>query len=500
MDSDSYKQSHRAMMPNGETSVLANLTPRGARDNTTHVVTYGLQAFLKSWLGTAWVPFFEADEDKAVALFDEFVTSVVGPNTLGTDHIRQLHRLGYIPLRFRALPEGSVVPIRIPLFTVENTHEDFAWLPTYIETALISSIWHPTTVATRSHQLRDLLDSWAMKTTGSTEGVEFQAHDFSARGQHSPEAAAASGSAHLLSFRGSDTNASIRFVDENYPGDNGWIMGSVPASEHSSMVTGGKDNERETYSRLMNTFPSGILSVVSDTWDLWNVLTEILPSLKDQIMARDGKLVIRPDSGDPVDILTGTLKWPEDMLRWPDSDRDEDTRTPAEVGVVELLWNLFGGTVTEQGYKVLDSHIGVIYGDGMSFERVTAILERLEAKGFASTNVVFGMGAWFMSGQITRDTYEFGYKVTDSVVNGEHRNTQKDPVTDSGMKKSASGRIAVLKHRLTGEYELADSTTEAPGSVFEGGPFDALETVWEDGKFVKTQTFAEVRARLGHIV
>lgn len=489
MDSDSYKQSHRAMQLPGETSVLANLTPRGSRDGGTHVVTYGLQAFLHSWLGTAWEDFFNADEETVVSLFDEFVTSVVGPNTLGTDHIRGLHRLGYLPLRFRALPEGARVPIRVPLFTVENTHPDFAWLPTYIETALLSYVWHPTTVATRSHELRELLDEWALKTTGSTVGVEFQAHDFSARGQHNPEAAAASGSAHLLSFRGSDTNASIRFIDENYSGDNGWIMGSVPASEHSSMVTAGKDNEEETYARLMTTFPSGILSVVSDTWDLWNVLTVILPNLKEQIMARDGKLVIRPDSGNPVDIITGYV-WADGLV--PDG-------LPVEKGVIELLWDEFGGTVNEQGYKVLDSHVGAIYGDGMTVKRITEILERLEAKGFASTNIVFGVGAWFMSGQVTRDTYEFGYKVTDSVVDGMHHDAQKDPITDSGMKKSARGRLTVtLTDSEYGEdYVLRDG---AVGAELENTEVNHLEVVWEDGKFVKEYTFAEVRANLGHIV
>lgn len=481
MVSDSYKQGHRSMMVPGTSSVLVNLTPRGARDgDTDRVVNFGLQAFIKSYLEEAYAAFFEADEDEVCSLFEEFVASVLGPNAVGSDHIRALHRLGYLPLRFRALPEGALVPLRVPLFTVENTHPDFAWLPTYIETALISSIWHPTTVATRSHLLRKTLDEWAIKTTGTTDGVEFQAHDFSARGQHSPEAAAASGAAHLLSFRGSDTNASIHFVDSYYPGENGWIMGSVPATEHSTMVLGGQDGEAGTYERLIDTFPSGILSVVSDTWDLWNVLTNILPGLRDKIMARDGKLVIRPDSGDPVDILTGT-----------EIQKD----LPADKGVIELLWDVFGGTVNEQGYKVLDPHIGAIYGDGMSPERIDSILFRLESKGFASTNVVFGVGAWFMSGQVTRDTYEFGYKVTSTVINGQTVNTQKAPTTDSGMKKSARGRIAVVQSE-DGDYYLSDG---ALGAKVEGSKQDKLETVWEDGEFVKEYTFAEIRERLGHV-
>lgn len=481
MDSDSYKQSHKFLAVPGEEYVLANFTPRGSRDGDTHVVNYGLQGFLKSWLEEKWEPFFSASEDEVVSLYLEFVESVVGANDLDAEHIRSLHRLGYLPLRFRSLPEGARVPIRVPLFTVENTLPEFAWLPTYIETALISTIWHPTTVASRSDKLRTFLNERAIKTTGSTDGVEFQAHDFSARGQDSVEAAAFSGSAHLLSFRGSDTNASIPFVFDNYPGDNGWIMGSVPASEHSTMVAGGQDGEKDTYERLMNVFPTGILSVVSDTWSLWNVLENILPKLKDQIMSRDGKLVIRPDSGDPVDILTGDAQGGSEAER---------------KGVVELLWEGFGGSVNDQGYKVLDPHVGVIYGDGMSFERVEQILDRLEAKGFASTNVVFGMGAWFMSGQVTRDTYEFGYKITWAQINGEGVDLFKDPITDTGMKKSARGRLAVVTDP-DGDYKLLDGED---GARFEGTPADQLEVVWEDGNLVKEHSFAVVRKNLGHIV
>lgn len=301
------------------------------------------------------------------------------------------------------------------------------------------------------------------------------------------EAAAGSGMGHALSFTGSDNLNVLPSIEDFYGPLEGLGIGSVPATEHSVATAFGPQDELGYFRSVLDANPTGIVSAVSDSYDLWKVLTEVLPELKDEILSRDGKLVIRPDSGDPVDILTGTLKW-------PDSDRDEDTRTPAEVGVVELLWNLFGGTETEQGYRVLDSHIGVIYGDSITYDRARRIMERLEAKGFASTNVVFGVGSFTYQYQ-TRDTFMSAMKATWVEVDGEGIDIYKDPATDNGMKKSARGRIAVdLKNE---EYFLRDGSA---GAKLGGTEHDQLQVVWEDGKFVKTQTFAEVRARLGHIV
>lgn len=497
-DTDAYKLGHIHMYPEGTEYVLSNFTDRGSRiEGVTHTVHFGLQAFLHSWIQDAWKPFFEASEDEVADLYDEFTTSILGPNNVGSDHIRALHRLGYLPLRFRSLPEGSKVPLRVPKFTVENTHPEFFWLTNYIETAMSAEIWQPATSATIADRFRNLLDEWAVKTTGSTEGVQWQGHDFSFRGMAGVDAAAASGAGHALSFTGSDNLNVVNYVDDFYGPAEGLVVGSVPASEHSVATAFGPSDEKGYFLRLLEQNPTGILSAVSDSYDLWNVLTNVLPEIKEQILARDGKLVIRPDSGDPVDILTGSLKWPEDKLRWPDSVRDEDTRTPAEVGVVELLWQTFGGTVNEQGYMVLDPHIGVIYGDSITYDRAQRIMERLEAKGFASTNVVFGVGSYTYQYQ-TRDTFMSAMKATWVQVNGEGIDIYKDPTTDNGTKKSARGRISVLKNERD-EYELTDSTTIPRGSDVEDHVDNALETVWEDGKFVKTQTFAEVRALLGHV-
>lgn len=503
-DTDAYKLGHIHMYPEGTEYVLSNFTDRGSRiEGVTHTVHFGLQAFLHSWITEAWKPFFEATEDEVANLYDEFTTSILGPNNVGSDHIRALHRLGYLPLRFRSLPEGAKVPLRVPKFTVENTHPDFFWLTNYIETALSAAVWQPATSATIADRFRALLDEWAIKTTGSTEGVQWQGHDFSFRGMAGIDAAAASGAGHALSFTGSDNLNVVNFVDDYYGPAEGLVVGSVPASEHSVATAFGPQDEKGYFLRLMEQNPTGILSAVSDSYDLWNVLTRVLPEIKEQILARDGKLVIRPDSGDPVDILAGTSS------NTPFNGQFSSvSNTPEMKGVVELLWETFGGTVNEQGYRVLDPHIGVIYGDSITYDRAQQIMERLEEKGFASTNVVFGVGSFTYQYQ-TRDTFMSAMKATWVQVNGEGIDIYKDPATDSGTKKSARGRLAVVglwgEDAETADYMLLDSTTQLPDSArmdvseIEGTEYDHLETVWEDGTFVKEHTFADVRKTLGHI-
>lgn len=484
MDTDAYKLDHRRQYPEGTTGVLSNFTNRGSRiERVTHVVHFGLQAFLQSWAIDAWEPFWAADEDEVAALYEEFTTSVLGPNDIGSDHIRALHRLGYLPLKFSSLPEGTRVPLRVPSFTVENTLPEFYWLVNYIETVMSASIWQASTSATTAHEFHKLLRAWAIFTTGSDEGAQWQGHDFSFRGMAGREAAAASAAGHLLSFTGSDNLNAINFVNENYPGDNGLILGSVPATEHSVMCAGGSDEgeEQATFERLLRLYPSGIVSVVSDTWDLWNVLTNIVPSLKDDILARDGKLVIRPDSGNPVDILCGT-----DRLG-PYSS----VHTPAERGVIELLWETFGGTTNELGYKVLDPHIGAIYGDSITYDRAEEIFHRLAAKGFASTNVVFGVGSYTYQ-YVTRDTFASAVKATWVEIDGVGHDIAKDPITDNGTKKSAKGRLAVVPDHL-GELMLVDGEE---GAYLEAQGITRLDPVWSDGKFIRKQSFADVRAVL----
>ncbi len=473
---DAYKVDHRRQYPEGTEYVFSNFTNRGSRiDGISHVVNFGLQAFLK-WYAEEWAPFFAADEDTVAADYERKVTNVIGPNEIGSDHIRALHRKGFLPLEFAQVPEGTLVPLRVPSITIVNTDPEFFWLVNYIETILSASIWQASTSATTAHYLRQDLDSWAAKT-GDPEFVAWQGHDFSFRGMSSLQSAQYSGAGHLLSFQGTDTLAALDWIEEYYPGDNGFVGGSVAATEHSVMCAGGSDegNEQATFERLLNLYPSGILSVVSDTWDLWNVLTVILPNLKEQILGRDGKLVIRPDSGDPVDILTGFL--------------EGNDRTPAGKGVIELLWEVFGGTVNEKGYKVLDSHIGAIYGDSITRERANKIAQRLESKGFASTNVVFGVGSYTYQ-YVTRDTFGSALKATDVFIGGFEKAIFKNPVTDNGLKKSARGRLVVLPDH-DGELSLLDGLTKEEQDLY--AQVNVLQPVWRDGEFLRTQSFANVR-------
>lgn len=482
-ETDAYKLDHRRQYPEGTTRVYSNFTNRGSRiDGVDHVVHFGLQAFLQRYCTDAFESFFAADEDAVVAEYEARVNSILGPNAVGTDHIRALHRLGYLPLRFCAVPEGTLVPLRVPSFTVENTLPEFFWLTNYIETVLSASVWGPSTSATLAHEYRKLLDDAALTTTGSTDGVDFQLHDFSYRGMSGTESAAASGAGHLLSFTGSDSLASLEWIERYYRGDNGLVLASVPATEHSVMCAGGQDDELETYRRLLSLYPTGIVSIVSDTWDLWNVVTRILPKLYSEIMERDGKLVIRPDSGDPADIICGT-------------ERNFGAgRTAAEKGLIELLYDRYPGERVKgersgagQWFRTLDPHVGAIYGDSITRERAADIVKRLEAKGFASTNIVFGVGSYTYQYQ-TRDTFMSAIKATWVEIDGEGRNIQKNPVTDSGMKKSATGRLAVVRN--AGELMLLQEASPELESVSE------LQPVWEDGAFIRYQSFADVRSTL----
>lgn len=780
------------------TGVYSNYTNRKAMDpGIDAVVHFGLQAFISKNLMDDFEPFFAANEDLVCSLYEERLAAILGPNTIGSDHIRALHRLGYLPLRFAAMPEGTLIPIKVPSFTVENTLPQFYWLTNYIETALSAGVWHPSTTATTAHGFRVQLDAAAALTGAPAGAVDFQCHDFSYRGQTCDQAAAASGAAHLLSFSGTDSLGSLDWIERYYGGDyvavsvpacyddqtevlteNGFKLfidvaggekvaqyhldgsinfvlpldrfadrykgkmnrftggryvdamvtpnhrmvtvgqdgspvlteardglgrrsripvagravgsditelsaldrleiafqadgsrasrehrytgtrsGTVPIrftlkkerfraildeldyeysetdqnrtgyshfwikcteefhkhfdwipfdrissnwaqqfieevsywdgsrhvgsmqfysadksdadmvaavgvlagyrthcskhkdarstrklqhmvsctyaadtvgteaivtrdevdydgtvycvsvptkmivvrrgqdpmvcgnTEHSVMMAGiATVGEREIFSRLLNLYLDGIVSVVSDTFDLWNVMTNILPSLKEAIMARDGKLVIRPDSGDPADILCGTRSNP-DAVRTRQVRHIKDAGDAAYFGALELLWHHFGGTTNEEGYKELDSHVGLIYGDSITQKRASDICNRMRRAGFASTNIVFGVGS-FSYQYVTRDTFGSAVKATWVLVDGVGVDIAKDPATDPGhTKKSATGRLAVVRDEF-GALTLIQKATPAMEAA------SLLQPVWEDGKFIVHQSFADVRATL----
>lgn len=485
---DFYKVGHKAMYPVGTEVIYSNFTPRSNRlaptvaDKTIdNVVFFGLQGFVKNFLiETFNEKFFKQDKEKVVAKYKKRCDISLGAGVVDVQHIADLHDLGYLPIEIKALPEGSLVPVKVPVLTIKNTKPEFFWLTNYLETVLSDELWKPTTTATIAFEYRKMLTDYAIKTGSPVDFVLWQAHDFSLRGQSNLHDAA-SCAGHLVSFLGSDTIPSYDFLEAYYDAENTFIGGSVPATEHSVMCAGGKINERETFKRLITeVVPTGLVSIVSDTWDFWAVMTEIAPSLKQEILDRKpndlglAKVVFRPDSGDPADILCGT-------------SRELGADTPEQKGAVELLWDTFGGTVTDKGFKVLNERIGLIYGDSITLERANDIMQRLMQKGFASCNVVFGVGS-FTYQYVTRDTFGFAMKATYSVCNGEGIELFKDPITDNGVKKSAKGLLRVEQEN--GSFVLHDQQTP------EQEKFGCLQTVFVDGQLVNETTLVEIRERV----
>jgi nicotinamide phosphoribosyltransferase len=486
---DGYKVDHRSQYPEKTELVNSNWTPRSTK-YAPHVdgvddkiVVFGYQAFILDYIIDEWNrTFFGQPKEKVLAAYKRRITGYLGPDAITFEHVEALHDLGYMPISIRALPEGSKTLARVPHLVVENTLPEFFWVTNFLESVMSCELWRPSTSATTARKYRKILDKYSDLTGGDPMFVDWQGHDFSFRGMGGRHDAAASGAGHLLSFTGTDTIPAIDYVERFYGADcnEELIGGSVPATEHSVMCMGTKDDEIGTFRRLITeTYPKGIVSIVSDTWDFWKVVTEYLPALKTEILARSGgfpvdRVVIRPDSGDPVKIICG--------------DPDAEVGTPEYKGAIECLWDTFGGTLSKKGYKVLDPHIGLIYGDSITLDRCQAICQQLMDKGFASTNVVLGIGS-FTYAYVTRDTYGFAMKATVGAVDGEVREIFKDPKTDTGMKKSAKGFLAVYKDSH-GEYYLKDQVTRQEFENCE------LMEVFRDGQLTKFQRLSEIRERV----
>jgi nicotinamide phosphoribosyltransferase len=477
---DFYKISHRKQYPQGTEKVYSTWTPRESRiGGVDRIVAFGFQSFIKEYLITYFEEnFFSRSKEEVIAEYTRIVKYTLGDTNPDSSHIAALHDIGYLPLRIKALPEGTLVPIRVPMLTIENTIAEFFWVTNYIETLMSLSLWKPSTSATLALEYKKILDGYANRTSDSLDAVKFQAHDFSMRGMDRVEAAAISGAGHLLSFVGTDTIPAICFLEKYYHADiEKELVGcSVPASEHSTMCVNGQD-ELTSYTRFITEiYPSGIVSIVSDTWDLWSVLNDVIRPLKDLITKRDGKVVIRPDSGDPADIICGD----------PSVDNINESK-----GVIQILWDIFGGTINSKGFKELDPHIGAIYGDAITLERCKDICERLMKNGFSSTNIIFGVGS-YTYGMNSRDTFGFALKSTYAVVNGEERQIFKDPITDKAkVKKSQTGMVKVVK--VNGAIEYIDKLNAAQRNSADN---DLLQDVFLDGKILVDDTLSNIRARL----
>lgn len=806
LKTDAYKLDHRRAYPPGTQIVFSNLTARGSRiEGIDHTVFFGLQAWLTKFQN-GWDEFFALDQDGLTEVLDGYervVNQLLGTESFDTNHFRDLHELGHMPLRIRAFREGSLVPVKVPYLTIENTDERFAWLTNYFETELSAELWQPITAATLSWHTRRLLNERAVESGADLEDIPFQGHDFSYRGMEGTDAAAASSAAHLLSFVGTDTLPSIRFVEKFYTSMNPEtglstdvnapserIASSVMATEHSVMMADGEEGEFGTYERLIDQYPTGTLAIVSDTWNIWRVIHKYASVLKDKIVARDGRLMVRPDCYDdetsiltprgwvlfseledndkvaqvhsdgtytfvnpikrtrmdynglmvaftdrhgkcdllvtpnhrmlwnrrrgdrvveagmsnvgsaeskmyrsaaarnygrklshldrfkiafqadgsypskhveasvsgersyrfnfaksrkldrlkdicesggfrysvhdeparsgqktvyvwlPSNILiTKDFSWVdianlcgnwcrgfvEELSYWdatrrsdgrfkfdtthakvasvveliavsagygvlkstyPDErkphfsdthclhimkdnllggqaiekkykwytgeihcvtvptgmlfvkrgrgtavcgnsgdpikillgDPDAAEGTPERVGVVDALWDVFGGTVNEKGFRVLDPHIGVVYGDGITFERADAITRGLIDKGYVSTTVVLGFGSFTFQYQ-TRDTFNMAMKATWVKIDGEGRGIVKNPITDNGTKKSAKGRLAVRRWASGLPYLIENPTAEQEAQ-------QDLTDVYFNGDIVRYTDFKTVRKNL----
>jgi nicotinamide phosphoribosyltransferase len=496
---DGYKVGHKFMLTPGTSYLSATWIPRSLKHAPTGVkkiVSFGQQLVVK-WLHDEFLEnFFKLPKEEAM-LFSKDMSMYLSMEYNGS-HFSELHDLGYLPIKIKSLPEGIETSPNVPHMTFINTVDGFAWLTLYLETIISSLAWKPSTSATIALQYRRNLVEWVMKTDPKNMWlVDFLAHDFSARGL-SPWDMITSGLGHATSFKGSDTLVVIPAARYFYnePKDQTAIF-SVNASEHSVSTTKiFTVGEQQMISDWMKIFPKGILSIVSDTFDLWKLVTEYLPANKDAIMSRDGKLVIRPDSGNPVDIICGLDGKPyhqvinrngELRLKSNDTGITKPITEPQRKGLIELLWDIFGGTVNEQGYKILDPHIGAIYGDSITLERQIDIYERLEEKGFACTNVVLGIGSYTYQLN-TRDTFGWAAKGSWFMADGKGFDIYKDPVTDDGTKKSLKGLVCV-----TEDHEVitqCDSDQESKG---------ILQVIYEDGKFYNQTSLSDIRSKISNL-
>lgn len=523
---DFYKTGHRGMYPEGTEMVYSNFTPRSSRlfkapaGYDDKIVVIGLQSLVKSYLIEYWNDnFFNQPKEKVIGEYKALLDGSLGPDAVPVDHVEALHDLGYLPLHIRALPEGSRSPMKVPVLTICNTVPEFFWLVNYLESVLSAELWGPMTTATIAFEFKRILTDAARKTGGDEGFVALQGHDFSFRGVEGWEASAKLGQGHLANFIGTDTIPAIARIKKNYitMPDNP-VGVSVPASEHSVACMNISENtdlfqgEVDMIERFITElFPTGIVSLVSDTYDFWSIVTKALPLLKDKIMARQpnaiglNKVVIRPDSGDPVEIICGCPTWLnedgeltdqwglggtwEGYSSWFKDHEVRKYKTEAEYkGAIQCLWDIFGGTTTETGHKLLDEHIGLIYGDSITTDRATEICRRLADKGFASTNVVFGIGSYSYQYN-TRDTFGFAMKATYGVVNGEGREIFKDPKTDSGIKKSAKGLLRVDEDN--GTFVLTDQVHSLEDTLD-----DSMQDIFIDGKALDNESWETITGRL----
>lgn len=460
LNTDSYKASHWLQYPPGTDATFFYVESRGGTYDRT--VFFGLQAILKEYLAK---PITHADVDEARDLFAAHGEPF---NETGWRYIVDRHD-GLMPIRIRAVPEGTVVPTHNALMTIESTDPRAYWVPSYLETMLLR-IWYPVTVATISWHTKQTLRQFLERTSDDPEGqLPFKLHDFGSRGVSSVESAAIGGAAHLVNFLGTDTVSGLQLAKAHYHEPMAGY--SIPAAEHSTITSWGREHEVQAYRNMLTQFakPGAIVAVVSDSYDIYHAIREHWgKTLRQDVIDSGATVVIRPDSGDPVAVVHQCL---------------------------ELLDEAFGHTVNGKGYKVLN-HVRVIQGDGINPTSIRAILERITSAGYATDNVAFGMGGALLQ-RLDRDTQKFALKCSAARVDGRWIDVYKDPVTDKG-KQSKRGRMTLLRHREYGTFRTVPVAVDAASLAEVEKPQgfdDAMVTIWEDGRFLHDDTFAHIRAR-----
>ncbi|QQV92024.1 nicotinamide phosphoribosyl transferase [Klebsiella phage vB_KpM_FBKp24] len=558
---DAYKTGHINQQPLGTDSFFENLTARSHTYFNTPLdfdgsVFMGLQRLVLRWLVGSFDNFFKTPFNQVEAEYLEYMDGVLGKGVVKSTHLKELHELGYIPLEIRAVPEGSLVPIRVPFLTIENTVDGFGWLTGYFEDLWSNELWKPCVLATKALHFRRVLEQYANETGAAQAFIDYQAHNFALRGMSGMFDDANSSVGQLIYFKGSDSFPSVwtanRFYNPEGDVSVSEIAGSVPATEHSvtclniavyaeelkatpeyANVTEAEllSKAEELFQRRLITevYPSGVFSFVSDTNDFFDTITTKAIANKDAIMARDGKLVYRPDSGNPYHILCG-YTWDGDnhnsqemvvlggasaldatkfvAIQNATSGNFESfcvdgqfystkTGKPISIeeqkGAVQILWEIFGGTTNAAGYKELDPHVGLIYGDAININTMTRILSRLKENGFCSSNVVFGVGS-FEFQFVTRDTLGIAMKATAGKVNGKHYNIAKNPKTDDGTKKSAKGYLIVYRED-DGTLTLKDDLTREQYETLRGSERDAMRTVYLNGDVKILESIRTIRER-----
>lgn len=492
---DFYKATHAKMYPKELTKIVSYLTPRGSRiSGQDSLIHFGLQAFVKEFLIDSFnKDFFEKPFEEATGEYFRIIDNTLGPQAYNKDMIKSLHKLGYLPIEVSAVPEGTRVSVKVPIIQLTNTHPDFPWIVEYIESVLSAEMWHGMISANVGYMYRQIVDKYYAMTVEDDVPRAKALGDFSFRGQESLASAVKSSAGFCLSFLNTATVPAIPYLEKYYNCDctkEPVAYGAV-STEHSVMCSNfAFDGDEITMFRRLLTelYPDTSFSVVSDSYDYWNVVNNILPHIKEEVMAHNGTMLIRGDSGDPVEIVTET---------------------------VYRLWKIFGGTVNSKGYKVLDPHIKAIYGDSITPQRAEKIYRILAENGFASNNVALGVGSFSMQclevgddlAPYTRDTFHIAVKATyceDRAgncipifkapknyikVDGEFVPVENDP-TNEISKKSHKGMCCVSRD-ANGNIICEDGfTTETIGKAAER---NMLVPVFRDGEMVKEYSLAEIR-------